>query len=458
MGPTKLHAMTFDESAASFQGHLLTSLVEQIERLHWDERTLAEHRRGALAETLSFAATRSRWHAQRLAPVDLDAVTPDDLTALPTMTKADLMAAWDDVVTDPRLSLSAARGHLASLDADGPSFLLDAYLVFTTGGSTGEPGVFPWSCEEFARWAASNIRFGADAGDPPPERLTFVGARSPRHPSALPPLLLYGLDAGARMVVPVDQPLPAIADALNEIQPDSVFCVGSMLPALVEAQERGVLRIEPRSMSVGSDAVDPRALDAAARAFGVRPTDSYPTTDVGQIAVQPRGERGMVVADDLMIVEAVDEHDRAVAAGEVSHHLLVTSLHQRTVPLIRYRIDDRVRVDIERSERYPAYSRIAEIDGRADDLFRYGALTVHPHSFRSVISRHQAVCDYQVRQTPAGAEILVVEAGALDLDALARDLRGALATAGLPGGVVTVQVVEALPRTALGKRRLFVSC
>jgi phenylacetate-coenzyme A ligase PaaK-like adenylate-forming protein len=117
-----------------------------------------------------------------------------------------------------------------------------------------------------------------------------------------------------------------------------------------------------------------------------------------------------------------------------------------------------VRVDVERSERYPAYSRIAEIDGRADDLFRYGALTVHPHSFRSVISRHQAVCDYQVRQTPAGAEILVVEAGALDPDALARDLRGALATAGLPGAVVTVQVVEALPRTALGKRRLFVSC
>jgi phenylacetate-coenzyme A ligase PaaK-like adenylate-forming protein len=449
--------MTFDEAAAAFQEHLLASLAEQLERLHWDERTLAEHRRVALADTLVFAAERSRWHAPRLAPVDLDAVTPEDLTALPTMTKADLMRAWDDTVADPRLSLSAARAHLASLDATGPSFLLDAYLLFTTGGSTGEPGVFPWSSEEFGRWAASNIRFGADLGDPPPERLTFVGARSPRHPSALPPLLLYGADAGARMVVPIDQPLPAIADALNEIQPDSLFCVGSMLPALVEAQERGVLRIEPRSMSVGSDAVDPRALDAAERAFGVRPTDSYPTTDVGHIAVQPRGERGMVVADDLMIVEAVDEHDRAVAVGEVSHHLLVTSLHQRTVPLIRYRIDDRVRFDVERSERYPAYSRIAEIDGRADDLFRYGRLTVHPHTFRSVLSRHHAVRDYQVRQTPAGAEVLVVQTGPVEPDALASELRGALATAGLPGAVVTVRAVEALPRTALGKRRLFVS-
>jgi phenylacetate-CoA ligase len=445
----------FDEIASAARQKLFGSVPQQVARLHTDAASLAGYRTARLTETLDFAAVHSPWHAERLSGLDLAAATPKDLTSLPTMTKADVMDAWDRIVTDPRLSLDGARQHLTRIDEAGASFLLDEYLVFTTGGSTGEPGVFIWSLDEFARWGASTIRLGIDAGDQPAERPTFVAARSLRHPSAWPPLLLNGLRAGARQIIPVDQPVPAIIDQLNGIDPDSLWVVSSMLPALVDAATVGALRISPRRIAAGADPLDPRVVDAAEAVFGTRPVESYATTDVGMVADQAPGEEGLLVHDDLMIVEAVDEDDHPVPAGELSHHVLVTSLHQRTLPMIRYRIDDRIRI-APPTGRYPAFTRIASIDGRSDDLFRYGDVIVHPHSFRSVLTRHTPVADYQIHQKTDGADVLIRVQGSCDIATLTAQLDAALTSAGVPGATARVVVVDEIPRSPLGKRLRFV--
>jgi hypothetical protein len=109
-----------------------------------------------------------------------------------------------------------------------------------------------------------------------------------------------------------------------------------------------------------------------------RPVESYATTDVGMVADQAPAEDTLIVHDDLMIIEPVDQDDGPVPTGELSHHVLVTSLHQRTMPMIRYRIDDRIRVAAPAGRRYPPFTRIASIDGRADDLFRYSDVTDAP--------------------------------------------------------------------------------
>jgi phenylacetate-CoA ligase len=446
----------FDEFAESARQQLFGVVPEQVARLHWDAASLAQYRSARLAETLSFAAEHSAWHAGRLSSLDLEAVTPEDLRSLPIMTKVDVMDAWDRIVTEPRLSLDAAQQHLARVEDGGLPLLLEKYVVFTTGGTTGRPGVFVWSLEEFARWGASTIRFGIDAGDPPAERLTFVAARSVRHPSAWAPLLLYGWSAGSRQRVPIDQPVSVIVEQLNAIAPDSLWVVSSMLPALVEAAAAGALRISPRRIVAGADAVDPRALDAAEVWFGTRPVQSYATTDVGMVADQPPAEDALIVHDDLMIVEAVDEDDRPVPPGELSHHVLVTSLHERTMPMIRYRIDDRIRLAPPAGRRYPAFTRVTSIDGRADDVFRYGDVIVHPHTFRSVLTRHASVHDYQIRQKSGGVEVLIQVRGSCDVATVTAQLTAALVAAGVPGATARVAVIDDIPRTPLGKRLHFV--
>lgn len=429
---------------------VLDALFELLPRLSWSREQLRAHRAGALTDALGQAAARSAFHRERLADVDLESITPDDLGALPTMTKGDLMAHWDDVVTDDRVTLAGARAHLERVDAEGFSALGGEHLVLTSGGSTGEPGVFCWSLAEMARFGASSVRWSAAHGDGPPARPAWVAARSPRHPSGAAALIT------GSALVPVDQPIAAIVEQLNAIQPDAISTVCSMLPLLIEEAESGRLRVPIERLSVFGDVLDRDAASAAAEVFGVEPTEGYPTTDVGYIAQQTPGEPGLYLNEDLLIVEVVDADDRPIAPGTASDHLLVTSLHQRTTPLIRYRIDDRVVVDPEPG-RHAAYRRLASIDGRSDDVFRYGDISVHPHAFRTVIGRHTEVRAYEVTQTGSGAVVRVVEgASPVDVAALRGALVDGLRRAGLPDPEVDVVAVAGLRRTAVGKRRTFV--
>lgn len=457
MAPFATVGDRFDEIAQQFNGRMLEQLFPLLERLHWDRATMQRHRAAALTETLAFARERSRWHADRLAGLDLDAITPDDLTKLPSMTKGDLMREWDAIVTDERLDLASAQRHLAQVETGGPAFLHDEYLILTTGGSTGEPGVFPWSIEESSRWSASVARWTTDAGLPPPERQAHVAARSPRHMSALVPMLLYGKEVGRELVVPVDQPHDAIVATLNRLQPSALWVVSSMLGSLADSASSCALRIAVDRILVGGDLLEPAAADAAEAAFGVRPLEGYPTTDVGHLACQARPTDPMIINDDLFIIEPVDEHDRGVAPGDLSHHLLVTSLHQRTMPLIRYRIDDGVRLSPEPGP-HPAFTCIQQLDGRADDIFAYDRVVVHPHLFRSAISAFADVVDYEVRQVDRGADVLVVlrSGSSPDLAALARDLRTRLGEAGVAEPIISVTGVDTLGRTSMGKRLHFV--
>jgi phenylacetate-coenzyme A ligase PaaK-like adenylate-forming protein len=432
---------------------LLETIFELIPRLNWSPTELAEHRRRELGVTLRCALQRSRWHHERLAPFDLSAIGPDDLGALPTMTKRDLMANWDDIVTNPRLTLASARAYLDDVDSHGLQPWHGEYLVFASGGSTGEPGVFCWSLAEMARWGASSIRWSLAAGVAPPKRHAWVGARSLRHPSAVAAILTGGTPD---LIVGVDRPVAEIVERLNTLQPDALSVVCSMLPPLVDAAVNGELLIAVDRVSVFGDVLDRTAVAEAARVFGTEPLESYPTTDCGYIAQQAPGEPGLYLNDDLLVVEPVDADDQPVERGQMTDHLLVTSLHQRTLPLIRYRIDDRVTFD-QVPGRYPHYQRITGIDGRSDDVFHYGEVTVHPHVFRSVLSRHLEVRDYAVHQVERGAVVQIQATAAFDTEGLAAELCLALARAGLLGPDVSVSVVDALERTAVGKRRHFIA-
>lgn len=441
-----------DPALTGTTDRLVRALFPLLERLEWSPEQLADHRRDALAETLAFARQRSPWHRERLHGIDLDAIGPEDLSALPVMTKRDLMVGWDDIVTEPRLCLADARAHVERLDREGMQSLAGRWFVYTSGGTTGDPAVYCWSTDEMARWGASGVRWTAAAGFGPPQRNAWVGARSFRHPSAAAALLSGG---SPDLVVPVDQPLPAIVERLNAIRPDSLSVVCSMLAPLTDEADAGRLVIPIDRIAAFGDVLDPEVAVRAEEVFGAPVIESYPTTDVGYIAHQAPGERGMYVNDDLMIVESVTADDRPAESDEEIDHLLITSLHQRTFPMIRYRMDDRVGWMREPGH-HRAFRRIAHVDGRSDELFTYGTAIVHPHGFRSVLAGIDSLRDYEVRQTPTGADVALVAREAVDTGVIASELGHMLERSGVPAPQVTVRCVDALPRSPMGKRRRFV--
>jgi len=78
-------------------------------RLGWDAAQLAAHQRERLRVLLTHAAAHSRFHARRLHGLDLSRFEVGDLARLPVMTKGQMMAEFDDVVTDRRLSRRLAE-------------------------------------------------------------------------------------------------------------------------------------------------------------------------------------------------------------------------------------------------------------------------------------------------------------------------------------------------------------
>ena len=149
-------------------------------RLGWDAATLAAYQRERLRELLGHAAEHSPFHARRLRGIDPGRFELGDLARLPVMTKAQMMAEFDEVVTDRRLSRRLVEQHLAA-SLHEPGLLLDRYVCLTSGGCSGLRGIFVQTLGEFTDFVASLVRPGyaraLAAGGPPPEGLVLGHGR-----------------------------------------------------------------------------------------------------------------------------------------------------------------------------------------------------------------------------------------------------------------------------------------
>ena len=141
--------------AEGLAGHLPIHL----QRLSWDADRLADHQRRRLRALLAHAVERSPFHARRLRGIDADRFELADLEQVPVMTKAEMMASFDEVVTDRRLGLRVVEEHLAR-SAVEPSLLLGAYVCLVSGGCSGLRGVFVQTVGEYAEFVASINRRG----------------------------------------------------------------------------------------------------------------------------------------------------------------------------------------------------------------------------------------------------------------------------------------------------------
>ena len=100
---------------ARFGAQLTARVPEHLERLRWSAPRLADHQRDGVRALLRHALEHSPFHARRLRGIDPDRFALADLPSLPTMSKAEMMASFDDVVTDRRLSLQLANDHAERL-------------------------------------------------------------------------------------------------------------------------------------------------------------------------------------------------------------------------------------------------------------------------------------------------------------------------------------------------------
>ncbi|MGQ0623555.1 MAG: hypothetical protein ACT4PP_02700 [Sporichthyaceae bacterium] len=247
---------SIEEQRAQHMALAMEMAPEMIARLDWDAERLHAHRTAELRALVRTAVDRSPWHRKRLADVCPERLEVAELAQLPVMTKADVMANFDEIVTDDRLSLVGVEEYLVEAATRG--YLLDEYTPAATGGSTGRRGVSVYDRRGFAagflagwRWLLRDLERDEELRERPTLTTAHVHGTHPSHlGSAI--ARIFTNPARPSFSIPVTRPLGEIVAGLNDIQPDLIFAYPSMLHVLTEESAAGRLRIAPRRlMSVG---------------------------------------------------------------------------------------------------------------------------------------------------------------------------------------------------------------
>jgi phenylacetate-CoA ligase len=258
-------------------------------------------------------------------------------------------------------------------------------------------------------------------------------------------------------------PCDQLVERLNAFAPDVLLAYPSVASILAEEQLAGRLRIAPEVVCTTSEV---RTEDMEARivaAWGRAPFNGYASTETGMLAVDCHEHRGLHLLTDHTLVEVVDELGHAVPDGARGHHLLVTSLVNRTLPIIRYRLDDLVTLSPHPCPCGRPFPLVVGLDGRSDDLLRLparggGTVVVHPLALRSPLAQVRGLQQYRIVHQHGRLTVEAVTTDVSVADEVGRRLRAALDAQRVEAVDVDVQRVTAITRhAATGKFRLIES-
>ena len=374
---------------------------------------LREQRLGALLECARADSPFYRRHAQGPLLADFAVVG-----------KAELMQHFDDWATDRRITHAAAAAFIADTTCVADAWLGE-YLLWTSSGTSGEPGWFVQDARCLAAYDAIDaLRLRGDESVPAAlggwglgQRFAFVGASGghfagwvslERMRRIAPAALRPQID-----LLSVQRPLLQIAAELQALQPTVLITYPSCAAALAQLQQAGALNLGLREAWLGGEQLSPAQREQVRVAFGCRVRNNYGASECYSIALEC-SEGRLHVNDDWLILEPVDAQLRPVPDGVLSHTTLLTNLANRSQPLIRYRLDDRVRVlpgGCSCGSRFTAI----EVQGRHADTLtlhdtRRRAVTILPLALETAIEEAAQVTQFQLIGRRGGALELRFEA------------------------------------------------
>jgi phenylacetate-CoA ligase len=430
---------------------------ELLQRDGWSRERLLEHQRRCVQELIAHAVEHSPYYREVLGP--------GDFASQPTLSKETLMAEWDRVVCDPRLRRADVDAHASGPHAAQP--YLGEFQIFSTSGASGLRGLFAYGPPDWAVALASTMRAMIWSGARPGERVIGIGSPPGVHMSQRIYAHLGTAAAGTPQICALT-PLGEMVAALNEFQPEVLLGYPSVGALLAAEQLAGRLRIAPRMIAFGSEPLTVETRERVEAAWGIDPGEYYVSTEAPMIATStPQRPRVLEIFDDLHVIEAVDEDGRPVPDGTPGAKVLVTNLYNRTLPLIRYELADRITISPEPNRAGRPYRRLAGIDGRTADTLTFpaaggGTVSVLPLRIGAPFARLPEVRQFQVVHVPGRLEVrLVLDPGAPDdtTERVRAVLIRALLKAGAVPPSVSVTCVPQLEREAgpAAKLKLIVS-
>jgi phenylacetate-CoA ligase len=339
---------------------------------------------GAVAEEAAVVTLALAEHSRRTVPYyrDLYGSTRfEDLGSIPPSDKGSMVArSLEDRVSGP---------------------IPVRHRRIVTSGTTGVPMSAVYS-PGLARWfGLLNLRHRLQHGVRPNDRiaaLTFaVDTRSGRGLAAR--LLQRRIQ-----VIPLDADVNAAAEQLIAGRPrvlhghpHRLLDIGAALAG----------RWQPEMLFSHGEALDPVMRSSLERVYGTAPRDGYGTTEAGPVAHQCPARDLHHVHWESVLVEILDDDDRPVPSGQRGN-VVITSLPNRLMPFIRYRMADVATLADRPCACGYTGPALTQIIGRSTDFALDGQghpispelLWLYTHVPSAAIEKH--VRRYQVHQRSDG--------------------------------------------------------
>jgi len=249
---------------------------------------------------------------------------------------------------------------------------------------------------------------------------------------------------------------------LQRINPDVINTFPSVLSSLATYD---ISEINPRLIFTQGEVVTQHCRDVVRKMFNLELFEIYGSVEFSHLAFECNEHCGLHVITNDASIELVDEEGDHVAPGEQGE-IVVTGLHNRVMPLIRYRIGD---VGIPTDEKCPCgrtWPLLRNIQGRINDYLilpsgrKISWLHFYHQFYKELEKNVFSISQYRIIQDKKDRIIFEVVKGRNYDPRMLERIKGNLEMYFVKLGekmVVIMEVVKEIPSERTGKRRILIS-
>jgi phenylacetate-coenzyme A ligase PaaK-like adenylate-forming protein len=334
------------------KAYMTVRLRRKVRRM--SRRQIEEYHLRRFRKFVRFVAKRSPYYQRIIEERGIDparAVVED----FPVLTKQDLIEHFDEISTDPAVTTKRVKAFLAR-SRDPRELMAGQYRVLHTSGTSGvlcftvyAPDDWLQGVIHFERLVRLSLR---------KKKMAFVAATQGHFAgvsmAASPALWLSKIFYPTRLF-DINQPTADIVKGLNEWDPRIITGYAGALRMLAEVKEKGELTASPSLLTAGGEPLTKRDQLYIESVFGTHVRNTYAASEHLFMGFDLHHGPGMYLIEDNLIFDLKDDCT------------LVTNLFNKTLPLIRHRMDDVLRPAPPQLRGYGSYTIIDEVVGRQEE-------------------------------------------------------------------------------------------
>jgi phenylacetate-CoA ligase len=304
---------------------------------------------------LKFAYKNSKFYhdlyeSNGIKEENLDSI---DIEKIPTVNKTSLMDNFDKVVTVDDVSKKEVLDFFDK-SVNPNELFKNKYHIIHTSGSSGKLGIYVYSKKEwdtFFPYITKLFNFNFKRN-----RSSFIGATGGHFTGnsfiswSIKGLVGFFCEP---LILDVNEPIDNVVKKLNDFQPHILGGYFNALKVLAQKQEEGILKVKPRVITNCGEGINKKDKEYIEKVFNAPMSNLYGFAECVVTGFGRSEYDGIYLMDDICLIEIKEDH------------LLLTNLFNKTEPIIRYRIDDYVKLKEDKKKLLP-FTLVDDIVGRAE--------------------------------------------------------------------------------------------